>query len=896
MKVLFAVHDEKVSSSIVRKYQKEYKEIISFKNVYYFNAILKELQRDKTYDRIVIDEELEEFTSSSFEQKDKYIFEKLDNITDEATNSRGNDIPIILIGSERRMKSEEFLIKLFGIGIYNALIGNDRSTDQVCKLINKPRLKKEAKAYYRIDSDEAGYQPEKIDDVSEEEMQHILSYFKRLGKNEERYIECFRNIVSQYNDKQMRIIISILPEQIKDVLEQGSPEYQRLTGKRKGTAKSGGNSKGGALSGTSEKLLTNKQANSGRPIVVPSRLEKTLVKKIEPEKKSSLKPKIEDKVDFEDDILDNSMFDDFDDEEVETNVNNLDNNTKSMPEFEDVETTEKVEVVPEPPKKRGRGRPRKNPLPETTNEVKVPKKRGRPRKNPLPEEQPEASALPGFDDDDENESNVGNAILPAINDLEEYEAKNREEARKLEEIKRASQEEEKLPGFDDLDDDETLPGFEDLDDDDDDLLGYDNLKDDDDEDDILPGFDDEEDEETMDSTELADDEVLPGFEDDEDDEPLPTLDDLENENQLPGFDDEDEDEAFEEVKPVQKQNIQREMPKTNPMFNHHKKVERNSDDLYTKRNSLEKNEFEDYDYSEYNSLLSSSKKVMTFVGTSKNGTSFIVNNIAKILADAGIDTAILDATKNKNAYYIYTKNEEDLRQTATRSVRSLVNGNPEGIRVKNNLTVYTEPPTQESSIENVGPILENLIKNHSAVLIDCDFDTPIQYFENSQEIYLVQSMDVLTIQPFTAFLRDLKAKDIIDKNKIKIIINKSVRIRGVTAKTIVGGMAFYNDPEMSFMTELFDRNAVVPIEIPFDMDVYERYLEEIIECEISVDKYPKEFQNILSNLAAVVYPLLPARNTRERPKRGYQYSTNYSNNGFSDSMNNTLNNMRKKMK
>ena len=59
MKVLFAVHDEKISSSIVKKYQKEYKEIISYKNVYYFNAILKELQRDKSYNRIIIDEDLE---------------------------------------------------------------------------------------------------------------------------------------------------------------------------------------------------------------------------------------------------------------------------------------------------------------------------------------------------------------------------------------------------------------------------------------------------------------------------------------------------------------------------------------------------------------------------------------------------------------------------------------------------------------------------------------------------------------------------------------------------------------------------------------------------------------------------------------------------------------------
>ena len=56
MKVLFAVSNEETSEAIVKKYQKEYKQIISYKNVYYFNAILKELQKDKSYDRIVISE------------------------------------------------------------------------------------------------------------------------------------------------------------------------------------------------------------------------------------------------------------------------------------------------------------------------------------------------------------------------------------------------------------------------------------------------------------------------------------------------------------------------------------------------------------------------------------------------------------------------------------------------------------------------------------------------------------------------------------------------------------------------------------------------------------------------------------------------------------------------
>ena len=63
MKVLFAVSNESISEAIIKKYQNEYKEIITGKNVYYFNAILKELQRDKSYDRVVISEDLEPFTN-----------------------------------------------------------------------------------------------------------------------------------------------------------------------------------------------------------------------------------------------------------------------------------------------------------------------------------------------------------------------------------------------------------------------------------------------------------------------------------------------------------------------------------------------------------------------------------------------------------------------------------------------------------------------------------------------------------------------------------------------------------------------------------------------------------------------------------------------------------------
>ena len=228
MKVLFAVGNEQISESIIKKYQQDYKEIISSKNVYYFDAIARELRKDKSYDRIVISEDVEIFTNNNYEVIDKFIFDRLDTISDEATTNDGQDIPIILICADRRVKSEALLVKLFGIGVYSALIGQDRSVSKVCALINKPRTKKEAKLYYRIDTEDVEYKAEDEGDVSEVEIQNILNHYKRLGKNEEKYVESFDNIAAQYTDAQLRVICKFLPLSVKAVLEANSQKYQEL--------------------------------------------------------------------------------------------------------------------------------------------------------------------------------------------------------------------------------------------------------------------------------------------------------------------------------------------------------------------------------------------------------------------------------------------------------------------------------------------------------------------------------------------------------------------------------------------------------------------------------------------------------------------------------------------
>ena len=215
----------------------------------------------------------------------------------------------------------------------------------------------------------------------------------------------------------------------------------------------------------------------------------------------------------------------------------------------------------------------------------------------------------------------------------------------------------------------------------------------------------------------------------------------------------------------------------------------------------------------------------------------------------------------------------------------LKSGIADGVKPNKNLGIYTGVPTENMDYSDADSILSTLIKNYSVVLIDCDFDTPVEYFDKAQEIFLVQSMDVLTIQPLTAFLRNLKSKNILKQEKIKVVINKYQKVRNLTAKTLIGGIAFYNDPGMSYMTELFNKETVPYCVIPFEIQNYVKYLDSLVNCSITLNGYTKPLISALKDLANLVYPLI---NKQTYSPRGERYKDN-----FPSDMNNTLNKMKK---
>lgn len=901
MRVLFAVNNEKISEAITKKYQSMYKEIISGKNVYFFNAIIKELQKDKSYDRIVIGEDLEPYANNNYEVIDNFLYDKLDSISDEASNSREGDIPIILIATDRRERRDSLLAKLFSMGIYNVLIGQDRRIDNVCKLINMPRTKKEAKVYYGIDGEEVEYTDSNMDTVKEEEIQHILNHYKKLGKNEDLYVKSFEEIAEQYTDTQLKLITKYLPLNVRAVLEERCPKYQQVM---IGSVKNQVAAKGKAGKKITTKNIESKNVNKielidkelqkaklTKPVVIPSAINMQNVKKAyttakqdklnsmnstipSVERNSSTMPRIE---------QNNDVFSSLFEETPANNQPSTKNNpvpeyvvpksieqeyvqpitlqqgntnlklqqfgqeTNTMPESEESNQTEPVQPV-----KKGRGRPRKEKTPEeiAMEEAKVKKGRGRPKKIVESEEtvEPEAVTLPETEEDDDiNLFDLNNQVSSNVQEQ----------------------------NSDDV---------------------------------MLPGFEDETPE--------------PKFEQPVENKPVDFFkrdfnNDLFENNempQLPGmesFNNNEIVESQEKNKPEEKNEYEEnggylggdlQQNNTQNLNNSEMNNYSNSFEYFNKNNQIQgSNSINTVANSIQNentvtsNLVTSDCKIVSFVGTSKNGTSFLVNNLAVLLSNKGIKTAILDLTKNKNAYYIYTLNEDALREKSFRCIDGLRSGVADGIQVSKNLTVYTTLPGENPSIDDYENILDTLSKNYSLVLLDCDFDTNFNYFAESHEIYLVQTYDILTIQPLTAFLNELKYKNILNPNKLRIVINKTLKLRKLTDKMVIGGISCYNDPASTYINTLFDKDNVKYTTIPFEDQTYGRYLERLVDCEISLNGYSKIFLEALQRLGDMVYPLIANEKNKTKPTKNYNdYSkkntkTNYS---FNSNMNATLNKMR----
>ncbi len=245
------------------------------------------------------------------------------------------------------------------------------------------------------------------------------------------------------------------------------------------------------------------------------------------------------------------------------------------------------------------------------------------------------------------------------------------------------------------------------------------------------------------------------------------------------------------------------------------------------------------------------QKVVCLVGAPKVGTTFTINALTTYYTRKNIKTAVVDMTKNKDTYTLFTYDNEGKRSIAAESLKYASNGLNEPL-VYGPLSIYTAMPGEERKSYTHSKIIDVVKQNNAVVLVDCDFTTPYDYFRMAQEIYVVQDMDILNVAQTTLFLRELKNRGV-PMNKINIVINKHVNCK-LSSKDIIDGMATYTTPDLKAYDELFYADQMKYFELSFDQENYKKYIEMMYKYTNLFSDFTKPFLEELDALANAIYP------------------------------------------
>lgn len=246
------------------------------------------------------------------------------------------------------------------------------------------------------------------------------------------------------------------------------------------------------------------------------------------------------------------------------------------------------------------------------------------------------------------------------------------------------------------------------------------------------------------------------------------------------------------------------------------------------------------------------KKIVCFVGAPKAGTTFCINAIGTYLARNKVRTAIVDVTRKRDTYTIYTYDNEGKRNIAAESLRYASNGMNEPL-IYEKLSVYTGVPGEDRKSYDAGVAIDTIMQHNNVVLVDTDFTTPSDYFRLCQEIYVVQDMDILNINQVTMFLRELKSRGV-PMNKIRVIINKHVKC-ALTSKEILNGIATYASYDLKMFDELFSADSIPYYVLPFDVENYKKYVEMVYKYSNKFNTFTDDFKQGLTRIINAIYPI-----------------------------------------
>ncbi len=819
MKVLFAIGSEQTSKRVAEKYYEKFGEELEYKNVFYFQALLNEVKADKTYDRIVISEELEEFViKNNVEAFDRLIFNKIDSITDEIEDSE-----IIVICSDRRSKNQDrFVERLFSIGVYNILIGDERNVESLCNCINKPLNKKEAKRHLNINPVVSNSELSTRDDeVEEVQMLNILKYYDGIKGKVDEYVPAFDRIAEQYSQVQLKVIASQLPADVKrellkseryiflsDVLMPRGSETpqknnvikQQVSKPSKmglfGFLKKNSNSNSNPISentrrtdrpGAIDREPTNieqerrnsaemdaialQEAKDREQAELRAKAEREAMEREQAELRAKAEQEARDREQAELKAKAEQEARDREQAELKAKAEQeardreqAELRAKAEQEARDREQAEKTRVEQETmARQQAELKARAE---QETREREQAELRARAEQEARDREQAELRARAEQEARDRQQAELKARAEQEARDREQAELRARAEqeamARQQAELK--SKEEQGVQR----------------------KMEQDSL---------------EEERRKLEQEKLA---------------------------------------LEEERKKLREQTEQ--LSKSAGMSS-------------TPRPTIDTN---------YDSKKMDYKKMVIFVGANKSGTTFMVNAISHHLADNRVGVGVLDMTRDRSLYYIYNQDSKELRDVALGCMQKLSEGVDSYIQGKRNLKIYTSVPG--TNVDNRRgfrnkSIIDTLTNNNNLVIVDADFSAPLEYFEKADEIYIVQDLDIMKMQETTLFLRELKNRSV-NMNKIRIIINKYVKCQ-LTPKKIIEGLSYYNDPQMSFVDEILDNKTAYYL-VPISIENYTNYIESMYKNNIDYKKYTPDFLNAIKDIASVVYKRGGATQTKRR--------------------------------
>ena len=736
MKVLFAVGNDQWAKTTSERYYEKYGETLEYKNVFYFKALIEEVRRDKTYDRIVIHEDLEQYRAKDIEQLDRKLYSCIDTITDEIQDSE-----IIYICSDRRTKDDKFIMRLYNLGIYNLLIGDDRNINPLCDIIKKPKTKREAKEYLNINSSSIGETGSimRDDEVDETQMMNILNYYEKIKNQPEKYVATFEQISEQYSRAQLKVIVSLLPNDVKEKI-YAEPKFRFLFGDMQTTNKNEENTPIEKVSS----LKNEKKYTKGIMDIFRGKFKsrdgkemKKAKQQIESQKESG------NKIDNQQELAEKARREAEAREQQELAEKTRENeaNRKNSQQISD-----DVDVIVDK-------------APSMANEPKV-----------------------------EQEMAERKAREETLARQQKAEQEIAERRAKEEALKRQQTEQKE-------------------------------------------------------NVNRIDANVISANQESEEEKRVR----------------EEREKLAKEQERIRKEQAELEEER--------RKLREAQAKIAQEKNQIESVEIpkQVQTYEAVPVVMHDYKKMVVFVGANKAGTTFMVNAVANQLSNSKISTAILDMTKDKGMYYIYNQGDKTLRKIASECMQNLSSGEDTYMPVSRYLKVYTTVPgsVADSRRGYKHKSIIDIVKNNSNIaIVDADFTTPIDYFEQASEIYVVQDMDILKMQETTSFLREMKNRNM-DMKKVKIIINKYVKSI-LTPRKIIEGISYYKDPEMTF-TDVLLNNKVSYSVVPYNVNNYVKYIEALCRENMNFKGYTADFLQTIDEIAEQVYP----RNGLAKKKSGF---------------------------